>query len=87
MSEGVENRRWTGQGSHRQAFAERALAHRLKAVKDEASASGFTTFEVSLAILRFGVREMMIAGRDPDVIDAALSEATALARVIEEEIG
>ena len=85
--EAEQSRRWTGPGAHRQAFAERALAHKLNTVRDAAGAAGFTKFEISLAMLRYGVREMMVAGRDPDVIDAALAEATALAMVIKEEVG
>lgn len=71
-----------GPGTHRQAFADRMLAHRLAAVRQVASAAGYTRFEIARAILHFAIEEMMIVGRDPDVLDAALEEATALAEIV-----
>lgn len=69
-------------GAHRQAFADRMLAHRLNSVREAASAAGFTRFEIARAILHYGIEEMMLVGRDPDVIDAALEEATSLAALV-----
>lgn len=69
-------------GSDRQAFAERMVAHRLNAVREAASAAGYTRFEIARAMLHFAVEEMMVVGRDPDVLDAALEEATSLAALV-----
>lgn len=73
-----------GPGAHRQAFADRMLAHRLNGLREAASAAGYTRFEIARAILHFAVEEMMDVGRDPDVLDAALEEATALATMVSE---
>lgn len=81
MSDAAQSRP-EGRGTHRQAFADRTLAHRLKGVREAASEAGYTRFEIARAILRFAVEEMMVVGRDPDVLDAALEEATALAQIV-----
>lgn len=71
-----------GPGAHRQAFADRMLTHRLNGVREAASVAGYTRFEIARAILHFAIEEMLIASRDPDVLDAALEEATALAVLV-----
>lgn len=75
--------RLEGPGADRQAFAERMVAHRLNAVREAASDAGFTRFEIARSILHYAVEEMMLVGRDPDVIDAALEEAAELAQIVE----
>lgn len=84
MSDAAQSRP-DGPGAHRQAFADRMLAHRLNAVREAASAAGYTRFEIARAILHFAVEEMMVVGRDPDVLDAALEEATAIAEIVREK--
>jgi hypothetical protein len=76
-----------GPGAHRQAFAERMVAHRLNAVREAASAAGFTNFEIARAILHYGIEEMMFVGRDPELVDAAIEEATAVAQVVASDSG
>lgn len=78
----VAQSRLDGPGAHRQAFADRMLAHRLNGVREAASEAGYTRFEIARAILHFAVEEMMVVGRDPAVLDAALEEATALAAMV-----
>lgn len=81
MSDAAQSRP-EGPGAHRQAFADRMLAHRLAGVREAASEAGYTRFEIARAILHYGVEEMMLVGRDPEVIDAALEETTTLAETI-----
>lgn len=81
MSEAASSR-LEGAGAHRQAFADRMLAHRLAGVREAARDAGYTRFEIARAILHFAVEEMMAVGRDPDVLDAALEEATSLAALV-----
>lgn len=82
MSDAAQSCR-EGPGAHRQAFADRMLAHRLNGVCEAASAAGYTRFEIARAMLRFAVEEMMVVGCDPELLDAAFEEATFLAAVVE----
>lgn len=80
----ARNRPWKRSGAERQAFADRAVAHRMHALGDALAISGFTKFEVALAMLHYSVDELMFVGRDPEVLDDALREARELAQIVGE---
>jgi len=72
-----------GQWRIAKPFADRILAHRLEGARGAAGQAGYTRFEIARAILHFAVEEMMLVGRDPNVLDAVLEEANSLAILVE----
>jgi len=64
-------------------FAERWVTNKLEATRQAADAAGFSRFEFARAVLHYAVEEMLWVGRDEDVVDAALAEATALAALVD----
>lgn len=64
-------------------FAERWVTHRMETIRQAAEAAGFSRFEFARAILHYSVEEMLWVGRDAEVVDAALAEATALAALVD----
>jgi hypothetical protein len=81
MSDALQSR-LERQGAHRAMFAERWVTHRLEAMREAAEAAGFNNFEFARAVLHYGVEEMMWVGRDAELVDAAIEEATTLAAVV-----
>lgn len=65
-------------------FCERWVTHRIEGVRQAAEAAGLSKFEFARAVLHYGVEEMLLIGRDADLVDAAVAEATLLSAVLDQ---